>query len=228
MDEGEDEDAENDEEDDEDEDLELVDIHVPHDPTGGVNYGPAPRRQTSIRPARGGPSMERFLNAAHETSRADAQSAAAATAQARAQAEVEADDEATSSRLDRERIERMLREMMARQRARANASATATATAARHGKGVAHPPREQTRAHDEIDEAHSFASHEDSHPEDSEDDQEDDGDDQPQDSEEEELMGLIMGSLRREVVRAEDETWMFGESSSMGALVGRDEVGVYD
>lgn len=49
-------------------------------------------------------------------------------------------------------------------------------------------------------------------------------------AEREELMGLIVGSLRREVARADDEAWMFGQSSTMGAGAGagRDEVGVYD
>jgi hypothetical protein len=46
--------------------------------------------------------------------------------------------------------------------------------------------------------------------------------------EKEELMGLIMGSLRREVARADEEGWMFGETATMGSMVGRDEVGVYD
>ncbi|KIW26692.1 uncharacterized protein PV07_06505 [Cladophialophora immunda] len=52
--------------------------------------------------------------------------------------------------------------------------------------------------------------------------------DEDEEAEKDELMGLIMGSLRREVARAEEEAWMFGESLGMGAMAGRDEVGVYD
>ncbi|KIX94249.1 uncharacterized protein Z520_09959 [Fonsecaea multimorphosa CBS 102226] len=95
-------------------------------------------------------------------------------------AEAEADEE----RRDRQRIERLLREMMARQRARAKGKASASASA----------------AVDDDDEA----------------------------AEKDELMGLIMGSLRREVAKAEEEAWMFGEALGIGGMAGRDEVGVYD
>ncbi|EXJ80534.1 hypothetical protein A1O1_08680 [Capronia coronata CBS 617.96] len=47
-------------------------------------------------------------------------------------------------------------------------------------------------------------------------------------AEREELMGLIVGSLRREIARADEEAWMFGEQSTMGAGAGRVEIGVYD
>lgn len=60
-------------------------------------------------------------------------------------------------------------------------------------------------------------------------------------AERDELMGLIMGSLRREVARADEENWMFGFGASgagggagddsvtpMGMVGGRDEVGVYE
>ncbi|KAG9783093.1 hypothetical protein KCU88_g3114, partial [Aureobasidium melanogenum] len=52
-----------------------------------------------------------------------------------------------------------------------------------------------------------------------------------EEAEQEELMGLIMGSLGREVARADEEAWMFGESSTTGmgfGAAGRDEIGVYD
>ncbi|OAP56670.1 hypothetical protein AYL99_08782 [Fonsecaea erecta] len=52
--------------------------------------------------------------------------------------------------------------------------------------------------------------------------------DEDDEAEKDELMGLIMGSLRREVAKAEDEAWMFGESLGLGGRAGRDEVGVYD
>ncbi|KIW75447.1 hypothetical protein Z517_10188 [Fonsecaea pedrosoi CBS 271.37] len=93
------------------------------------------------------------------------------------EAEVEADEE----RRDRERIERLLREMMARQRARAKGKVSTSAAV-----------------------------------------------DEDEELERDELMGLIMGSLRREVARAEEESWMFGESLGMGGTAGRDEVGVYE
>ncbi|OCT54681.1 hypothetical protein CLCR_02967 [Cladophialophora carrionii] len=131
----------------------------------------------------------------HTHTHMDAQ--AAAVAAARAQAEAVALDELDSERRDRERIERLLREMMSRQRARAKGKSAASSTVA----GAAD--------------------------EDDDDDDDDEEEDEAQ-AEKEELMGLIMGSLRREVGRAEDEAWMFGESLGMGAMVGRDEVGVYD
>ncbi|EXJ63142.1 hypothetical protein A1O7_03587 [Cladophialophora yegresii CBS 114405] len=124
----------------------------------------------------------------HTHTHNDAQ--AAAMAAARAQAEAVALDELDSERRDRERIERLLREMMARQRARAKG-----------GKSAASSTVAGAEDEDEDEEAQE---------------------------EKEELMGLIMGSLRREVGRAEDEAWMFGGSLGMGAMVGRDEVGVYD
>ncbi|KIW71649.1 hypothetical protein PV04_03790 [Phialophora macrospora] len=125
---------------------------------------------------------------AHTHTHTDAQ--AAAIAAARAQAEAAALDELDSERRDRERIERLLREMMSRQRARAKGKSAASSTVAAAA--------------------------------------EDEDEDEEAQEEKEELMGLIMGSLRREVARAEEEGWMFGESPGMGAMVGRDEVGVYD
>jgi hypothetical protein len=112
-------------------------------------------------------------------------------AAARAQAEAVALDELDSERRDRERIERLLRDMMSRQRARAKGKSAASSTVAAAAA-------------------------------------EDEDEDEEAQEEKEELMGLIMGSLRREVGRAEEEGWMFGESPGMGAMVGRDEVGVYD
>ena len=127
-------------------------------------------------------------------SRADHHAAVIAAAQAQAQADVAqaaGDDEATSMRLDRERIERLLREMMSRQRARAAATSVKGKSAASSTvAGV------------------------------------DEEDDEEAAEEKEELMGLIMGSLRRELGRAEEEAWMFGEPVGVGATVGRDEVGI--
>ena len=125
-------------------------------------------------------------------SRAEYHASAIGAAQAQAQAAAAAEDEeATSARLDRERIERLLREMMSRQRARAAAGVKGKSAASSTVAGV-------------------------------------DEDDEEAAEEKEELMGLIMGSLRREVGRAEEEAWMFGEPVALGAMVGRDEVGVYD
>jgi hypothetical protein len=102
----------------------------------------------------------------------------------------ETDDEASSDRRERERIARMLAEMMDRQRKRAAATSKGKASTSR---------RDQEDLDGELAE------------------------------EKEELMGLIMGSLRREVARLDEEAWMFGESCGNGGeLVGRDEVGVYD
>ncbi|KAJ9612389.1 hypothetical protein H2200_003986 [Cladophialophora chaetospira] len=55
-----------------------------------------------------------------------------------------------------------------------------------------------------------------------------DEDDEEATEEKEELMGLIMGSLRKEVARAEEEGWMYGDGVGSGGMVGRDELGVYD
>ncbi len=87
-------------------------------------------------------------------------------------------------RKDRQRIERLLGEMMARQRAK-------TGTRPSH-VGVA-----------DVDVAESSV-------------------------EKDELMTLITASLRREVARAEDDAWMYGDSASMGVGPARDDLGVYN
>lgn len=161
----------------------------------------------------------------------------------RAAAEDEAALEADEERRDRERIERLLREMMARQRARAkvstnNASSTvrdsppSSSSVAMASSGVkkrgtlrgqhrlagGRRHRHIDMDNDDNDDAYAGA----------------DADSEESEAEREELMGLITASLRREVVRAEDEGWMYGDSG-MGTGTGmgwdgREEglVGGYD
>ncbi|KIV90838.1 hypothetical protein PV10_05446 [Exophiala mesophila] len=129
----------------------------------------------------------------------------AAQLRAEEEAEIEADEE----RRDRERIERLLREMMARQRARAKSktgvtdSHTPTSSANRRGG--------RRRAHEvgvgiDMDASGLEA-----------------GDDTESEAEKEELMSLITASLRREVAKADDENWMFGDLGAPGSGMSRDE-----
>ena len=140
------------------------------------------------------------------------------------EASLEADDE----RRDRERIERLLREMMARQRTRAQGKTTASVVSNSDGySGRGGTPsnvgsrslksRRQVAARRRDEDAYASASGD------------HDGNEASSDSEsemeakaeEEELMGLITASLRREVARAEEEGWMFGDSGGLG--MGREE-----
>jgi hypothetical protein len=162
----------------------------------------------------------------------------------RAAAEDEASLEADEERRDRERIERMLREMMARQRARAKVTTNKTSSstvgdgppssssAAMVSSGVKKRGtlRGQHRLAGSRRHRHVDIDHDDN-------DDEDvyaavDADSEESEAEREELMGLITASLRREVVRAEDEGWMYGDSGmGMGmGWDGREEglVGGYD
>ncbi|KAK5064955.1 hypothetical protein LTR84_000789 [Exophiala bonariae] len=167
-----------------------------------------------------------------------------------AAAEDEASLEADEERRDRERIERMLREMMARQRARAKLGTThkpsstnmvgdgppsgssavnvssggvrKRSTHQHHGRGQRHrhmSPLENGGGDEHDDEDHELYAAEDADSEESE-------------AEREELMGLITASLRREVARAEDEGWMYGDSGMGvgGGWDGREEglVGGYE
>lgn len=127
----------------------------------------------------------------------------AAQLRAEEEAEIEADEE----RRDRERIERLLREMMARQRARAKSktsvtdSHTPTSSANRRGG--------RRRAHDVgVDMEPSELEL---------------GDESESEAEKEELMSLITASLRREVAKADDENWMFGDLGAPGSALSRDE-----
>lgn len=146
----------------------------------------------------------------------------------RAAAEDEASLEADEERRDRERIERLLREMMGRQRARAKVSSnksssstvgndppsSSSASMAMASNGVKKRGTLRGQQHD------VYAAGE------------GDGDSEDSEAEREELMGLITASLRREVARAEDEGWMYGDGG-MGIGTGwdgREEglVGGYD
>lgn len=161
----------------------------------------------------------------------------------RAAAEDEASLEADEERRDRERIERLLREMMARQRARAKVN-TNKISSSTVGDG---PPSSSSAAmvssgvkkRGTLRQHHLAASQRRRHidMEDDDNDGEDvyaaaDADSEESEAEREELMSLITASLRREVVRAEDEGWMFGDSGmGMGmGWHGREEglIGGYD
>ncbi|EXJ75590.1 uncharacterized protein A1O5_00096 [Cladophialophora psammophila CBS 110553] len=177
------EDAEDEEvEEDEDEEAqtqeqELSDVEL-HDPAAQAYARRPPRRR-----ARRHDPYDHHTSHIATAGHAHAAAMAAAAASAEAEAEAEADEE----RRDRQRIERLLREMMARQRARAK------------GK-IAKVSKVSPSLSPEEDE----------------------------EAEQDELMGLIMGSLRREVARADEEAWMFGEPLGVGGIAGRDEIGVYD
>lgn len=163
---------------------------------------------------------------------------------AAAAAEDEVSLEADEERRDRERIERMLREMMARQRARAKlgthksssssvaadgpASASGNGVKRRGGRRLHHGRRHRHmsplqrgdgREHDpddDDDDVHAYTADED--------------DSEGSEAEREELMGLITASLRREVARAEDEGWMYGDGGLGVGADGREEglVGGYE
>ncbi|KEF61502.1 uncharacterized protein A1O9_03069 [Exophiala aquamarina CBS 119918] len=160
----------------------------------------------------------------------------------RAAAEDEASLEADEERRDRERIERLLRELMGRQRARANinsnksssstvgndppssssaARAMASSGLRKHGTLGGRHQHAGITAHNDDDHV-VYAAGDEAGAEDSEESE----------AEREELMGLITASLRREVARAEDEGWMYGDSGmGMGTgWDGREEglVGGYD
>ncbi|KAK4938574.1 hypothetical protein LTR10_021005 [Elasticomyces elasticus] len=155
-----------------------------------------------------------------------AHQAAMAAAAAEAEAEAEADEE----RRARERIERMLKDMMARQRAKVKNKSPASNIPAPHHHSrisrraqaqaqnqmrtrVRHEPTPDMDA-DEIDPAgyHVEFGDEENHspiytgPD----------IDAESDAEKEELMGLITASLRREVARADEEAWMFGGFDGVG------------
>lgn len=152
---------------------------------------------------------------------ADQAHAAAMAAAAEAEAEAEADEE----RRDRERIERLLREMMARQRARAKGKAPIS-----NASGVSESGRRGDRSHRFRRPQHPADMDVDDHLHDeaaSHGYVDRDKGDTESEAEKEELMGLIQASLRREVARADEESWMFGDSAGVGG-VGRDEVGIYD
>lgn len=91
-------------------------------------------------------------------------------------------DEEAEERLGRERIERMLQEMMLKQRQRGK------------GNGAS------IRRKDE---------------------------DGVEDEETAELMGLIMASLRKKVSQAEEEAWMYGDTSGVEGVPG-EELGGFD
>ncbi|KIW98435.1 uncharacterized protein Z519_00095 [Cladophialophora bantiana CBS 173.52] len=156
---------------------ELSDVEL-HDPSAQA-YARHPRRRRARRHDPYDHHTSHIATADH----AHAAAMAAAAASAEAEAEAEADEE----RRDRQRIERLLREMMARQRARAKGKI------AKVSKVSPSPSSEED-----------------------------------EEAEQDELMGLIMGSLRREVARADVEAWMFGEPLGVGGIAGRDEVAVYD
>lgn len=94
-------------------------------------------------------------------------------------------DETDAEQRDRERIERLLAEMMARQRARAKGKEAGDVTAGR-------TRRTAVGRHEE----------------------DDDEEDDVAEGERQELMGLIMASLRRNVAVAEDEGWMYGDAKT--------------
>lgn len=171
-------------------------------------------------------------------------------AMTRGAAEDEVSLEADEERRDRERIERLLREMMARQRARAKMG-THKPTMSNLGDG---PPSSSSaanvsngvRKHGSLrgtQQQHGGSRrHRDLSPMENGDDEHTDDDDEiyavedaeseESEAEREELMGLITASLRREVARAEEEGWMYGDSG-MGVGMGwdgREEglVGGYD
>lgn len=175
---------------------------------------------------------------------------ASTAAMMRGAAEDEVSLEADEERRDRERIERLLREMMARQRARAKMGAhkltpshvgdgpPSSSSAANVSNGVKkhgtlRGTQQQHGRSRRYRNPSLMENEDDKH---SDDDDEvyaaEDADSEESEAEREELMGLITASLRREVARAEDEGWMYGDSG-MGVGMGwdgREEglVGGYD
>lgn len=170
-------------------------------------------------PEHGDPSRSYESYTHSPTADADyAHQAAMAAAAAEAEAEAEADEE----RRTRERIERMLKDMMARQRARVKHTSPAATNI------PAPPPRRsricrraqartrlQRQPSPDIDpdlevdptgyrmEHRDDEAHSPTYPEPDV--------DAESDAEKEELMSLITASLRKEVTRADEEAWMFGD-----------------
>ncbi|KAI1617615.1 hypothetical protein EDD36DRAFT_7359 [Exophiala viscosa] len=196
--------------DSDDEGLEIIEPGQPHESLAG--HGDPARAYDSS-----------FHSASADTDYAHQAAMAAMSAQA--EAEAEADEE----RRGRERIERMVKDMMARQRAKVkNKSPASNIPAPPHHSHSRIGRRAQAQARtrlrrepnpdldaDEIDPGgyHVEYGDEENHspiytgPD----------IDAESDAEKEELMGLITASLRREVARADEEAWMFGDSGGIGA-----------
>ena len=177
---------------------------------------------------RGSPS-QRHTGYSPPTERVQAAAMAAA-------ADEDADPLADEEQLGPERIARMLREMMARQRARAKGKSTAEP----HSHSFAHArarsrnptrPRRRKRAvaaegsEIEVNVDVDFESSMYGHDNDTDHDVDIGYGDTESEAEKEELMGLIVSSLRREVAKAEEEAWMFGDVGGIGGIraSGREE-----
>jgi len=137
----------------------------------------------------------------------------------RTAAEDEAALEADEERRDRERIERLLREMMGRQRARAkvssNKSSTSTIGTDQPSSSSAAMVSNGAKKRGTIRRQGHLAAGSGRHANDEDGNNvfsAEDPDSEESEAEREELMGLITASLRREVARAEDEGWMYGDS----------------
>lgn len=140
--------------------------------------------------------------------------------------------------LDRERIERFLQTMMARQRARAKMRSPAshshfgssspasghTGVRGQNRRPVPGSARQRNRKHhDDDDDPFAANNMRDPYGVGADSGDENDSEAEREEEEKQELMGAIMADLRRRVGQAEEEGWMFGES-----CLGDDVTGVYD